>query len=265
MLLKKYPILFTIFSLIVIAALSIIIVKTAAQQKTSPQKTLAVPAQTPIPGKKRFDNIAVTQTKESQKAMTPERALQLLEDGNERFITGELVNRDLRAQIKATSEGQYPFATILSCQDSRTSSDLLFDLNKGDAFSLRIAGNVVNEDILGGMEFGAKAAGAKLIAVIGHTKCGAIYGACDNVKMGNLTGLLDKIKPSITDVPMSITPRDSKNPKFVDAVTQANVRYQMRQIREKSPLLKEMIDKGEVALVGGIYNISTGKVQFFEK
>jgi carbonic anhydrase len=138
-------------------------------------------------------------------------------------------------------------------------------LNKGDAFSLRIAGNIVNEDILGGMEFGSKAAGAKLIAVIGHTKCGAIYGACDNVKMGNLTGLLDKIKPAIADVPQSITPRDSKNPKFVDAVTEANVRYQMRQIKEKSSILKEMIDKGEIGLVGGVYDIKTGEVKFFEK
>lgn len=257
---KRNSILFTIFSLIILAAFSVVIVTQA--QKTTGQKTASTA--TPVPGKS-VDNIAVTQTKESQKAMTPTRALQLLKDGNERFATGGMVNRDLRAQIKATAEGQYPFATILSCQDSRTSNDLLFDLNKGDAFSLRIAGNIVNEDILGGMEFGSKAAGAKLIAVIGHTKCGAIYGACDNVKMGNLTGLLDKIKPAIADVPMSITPRDSKNPKFVDAVTEANVRYQMRQIREKSPILKEMIDKGEVGLVGGIYDISTGEVRFFEK
>lgn len=261
---KKFSVLFTIFSLMILAAFSVIIVKTAAQQKTTTQKTVA-PTRTPVPDKKSVDNIAVTQTKESQKAMTPARALQLLKDGNERFVTGAMVNRDLRAQIKATSEGQYPFATILSCQDSRTSNDLLFDLNKGDAFSLRIAGNVAGEDILGGMEFGAKAAGAKLIAVIGHTKCGAIYGACDNVKMGNLTGLLDKIKPSIADVSMSIQPRDSKNPKFVDAVTEANVRYQMRQIREKSPILEEMIDRGEVGLVGGVYDISTGEVRFFEK
>ena len=250
---KKIQIGLMIFSLLAMVSMSFAIVahaqRTKQQQKQEKSKHLRKP---------------VTQTKESQAAMTPQMALQMLKGGNKRFITGEMVNRDLRAQIKATSEGQYPFATILSCQDSRTSSDLLFDLNKGDAFSLRIAGNVVNEDILGGMEFGAKAAGAKLIAVIGHTKCGAIYGACDNVKMGNLTGLLDKIKPSIADVSMSITPRDSKNPKFVDAVTEANVRYQMRQVREKSPLLKEMIDKGEIALVGGIYDISTGKVRFFE-
>jgi carbonic anhydrase len=204
-----------------------------------------------------------TQTKESQKAMTTAQALQMLKDGNERFVSGDFVNRDLRAQITATAEGQYPYATILSCQDSRTSNDLLFDLNKGDAFSLRIAGNIVNEDMLGGMEFGSKAAGAKLIAVIGHTKCGAIYGAADDVKLGNLTGLLDKIKPAIKEVPASITPRNSKNPKFVEALTEANVRYQMRQIREKSPVLREMIDKGEVNLVGGVYDISNGKVTFF--
>jgi carbonic anhydrase len=262
---KKGLTIFTIFSLLIIAAMSFGIVVTAQKKQKQEQEKNAAAAKKASTDKKTVDNIAVTQTKESQKAMTPERALQLLKDGNARFVTGGMVNRDLRAQIKQTSEGQYPFATILSCQDSRTSNDLLFDLNKGDAFSLRIAGNVVNEDILGGMEFGSKAAGAKLIAVIGHSKCGAIYGACDNVKMGNLTGLLDRIKPSIADVSASITPRDSKNPKFVDAVTFANVRYQMKQIREKSPILNEMIDKGEVGLVGGVYDISTGEVKFFEK
>lgn len=258
---KKFQIGLSIFSLLVIIALSFVIVADAQKQS---QTIKATPTPTPVSGKKA-DNRAVTQTKESQKAMTPAQALQLLKEGNKRFVSGEMVNRDLRAQITATAEGQYPFATILSCQDSRTSNDLLFDLNKGDAFSIRIAGNVVNEDILGGMEFGAKVAGTKLIAVIGHTKCGAIYGACDNVKMGNLTGLLDKIKPSIEDVPMAIQPRNSKNPKFVAAVTEANVRYQMQQIREKSPVLKEMIDKGKISLVGGIYDISTGEVRFFDK
>jgi len=207
---------------------------------------------------------ATVQTKESQAAMTPKKALQLLKDGNERFVSGEFVNRDARAQVRATSTGQYPFASILSCQDSRTSNDLLFDLNNGDAFSLRIAGNIVNEDILGGLEFGSKVAGARLIAVVGHTKCGAIYGACDDVKLGNLTVLLEKIKPAIKNVPMTIAPRNSKNTKFVEAVTEANVRYQMQTIRDKSPILKEMIDKGQVGLVGGIYDISTGEVKFFE-
>lgn len=262
---KKFSILFTVFSALVLVALSIVVVTQA--QKTAPQKqtAAAAPSRTPVPGEKPVDNLAVTQTKESQKAMTPARALQLLKDGNRRFVSGAMVNRDLRAQITATAEGQYPFATILSCQDSRTSNDLLFDLNKGDAFSLRIAGNIVDEDILGGMEFGSKVAGAKLIAVVGHSKCGAVYGACDDVKMGNLTGLLAKIKPSINDVPASITPRNSKNPVFVDAVTEANVRYQMRLVKERSPILKEMIEKGEVGLVGGVYDIKTGEVKFFEK
>lgn len=245
---RKFQLWFTVFSLLVIVALSFVIVSQAQKQQHEQTKT-----------EKRL-----TQTQESQKALKPESALELLKEGNKRFVEGRMMHRDLRAQIKETSEGQYPFATVLSCQDSRTSSDLLFDLHKGDAFSLRIAGNIVNEDILGGMEFGSKVAGSKLIAVVGHSKCGAIYGACDNVKMGNLTGLLDKIKPAIAEVPMSITPRDSKNPKFIDAVTEANVRYQMRQIKEKSPILKQMIEKGEVGLVGGIYDISTGKVRFLE-
>lgn len=248
---KKGSILFTIFSLLAIGGSAFMIVGTA--QKENPKAP---------DDKKQVKRL--TQTKQTQMAMKPQHALDMLKEGNRRFVDGRMISRDLRAQIKETSEGQYPFATILSCQDSRTSNDLLFDLNKGDAFSLRIAGNVVNEDILGGMEFGSKAAGAKLIAVIGHTKCGAIYGACDNVKMGNLTGLLDRIRPSMADVPLSIEPRNSKNPKFVDAVTEANVRYQMRQIREKSPILREMIDKGEIVLVGGVYDISTGEVKFLE-
>lgn len=249
---KKGSVWLTAFSVLLFVALSFVIVTTAQKEKQKEQGS-----------KKQVERL--TQTKATQTAMTPAQALELLKAGNKRFVEGRMINRDLRAQIKETSEGQYPFATILSCQDSRTSNDLLFDLNKGDAFSLRIAGNVVNEDMLGGMEFGSKAAGAKLIAVIGHTKCGAITGTCDNVKMGNLTGLLDKIKPAIEEVPLSITPRDSKNQKFVDAVTEANVRYQMRLIKEKSPILKEMIDKGEVGLVGGVYDISTGEVKFFEK
>lgn len=206
----------------------------------------------------------LTQTKETQAAMTPAQAVQLLKEGNERFASGKMTPRDLLEQVKETSEGQYPFAVILSCQDSRTSNEKLFDLNKGDAFSLRIAGNVVNEDILGGMEFGTKVAGAKTIAVIGHTKCGAIYGACDDVKLGNLTGLLNKIKPAVANVPTTVEPRNSKNPAFVKAVTEENVRYQMRQISEKSPLLKEMIDKGEINVVGGVYDISTGKIEFLK-
>lgn len=204
------------------------------------------------------------QTKESQARVTPDAALQLLKDGNRRFVEGDLENRDFRAQIGGTAGGQYPYAVILSCQDSRTSSDLLFDLNKGDAFSLRIAGNIINDDILGGMEFSTKAAGAKLIAVIGHTKCGAVYGACDNVKLGHLTGLLDKIKPAIAMVPASVQPRTSKNTEFAEMVAAANVRHVMKQIPERSPVIREMVAAGQVKIVGGMYDISTGKVTFYE-
>lgn len=246
---KRFQFGFSIFSLLMIVALSFVFVAQAQKKDENA---------------KRQQQKRLTQTKETQAAMTPAEALNRLKEGNRRFVKGKTLDRDMPVQIKETSEAQYPFATILSCQDSRTSSDLLFDLNKGDAFSLRIAGNVVNEDMLGGMEFGSRVAGAKLIAVIGHTKCGAIYGACDNVKLGNLTGLLDRIKPSIELVPASITPRTSKNAQFVDAVTEQNVRYQMRQIREKSPILREMIDKGELAVVGGIYDISTGEVRFLD-
>jgi carbonic anhydrase len=233
------------------------------------QQTTATASKLPAQGsstdkKKEKKSKRLTQTKETQAAMTPAQAVQLLKEGNERFVNGKMTPRDLLVQMKETSEGQYPFAVILSCQDSRTSNEMLFDLNKGDAFSLRIAGNVVNEDILGGMEFGTKVAGAKTIAVIGHTKCGAINGACDDVKLGNLTGLLGKIKPAVANVPTTIEPRTSKNPAFVKAVTEENVRYQMSQISEKSPLLKEMIAKGEINVVGGVYDISTGKIEFLK-
>ncbi len=221
--------------------------------------------QKPQTAEQKTRRTSETQTKESQMQMTPQMALEILKKGNERFVNNVSLNRDLQQQVREISEGQYPFATILSCQDSRTSNEQIFDLNKGDAFSIRIAGNIVNDDILGGMEFGSKLAGAKLIVVIGHTKCGAIYGACDNAKLGNLTGLLDKIKPAVDSIPDSIQPRNSKNKEFVDLVTVANVRESMKQVREKSPILREMIDKGEIALVGGIYSVSTGEVKFFDK
>ena len=208
---------------------------------------------------------SLTQTKASQAEMTPARALNALKEGNARFVENISLNRDLRRQMQETADAQYPFATILSCQDSRTSNEQIFDLNKGDAFSIRIAGNVVNEDVLGGMEFGTKVAGSKLIVVLGHTKCGAVKGACDNVKLGNLTRLLDKIQPAVNAVPMSVQPRSSKNEEFVELVAEANVREAMKQVRERSSIIREMLDRGEIAMVGGIYDISTGKVDFFEK
>jgi carbonic anhydrase len=210
----------------------------------------------------------VIQTKKSQAKMTPGQALELLRAGNERFVGGSMVNRDLREQVSATAGGQYPFAAILSCQDSRTSSEVLFDLNKGDAFSIRIAGNVVNEDVLGGLEFSTKLMGAKLIAVIGHTRCGAITGAIDNEQLGNLTALLSKIRPAVESTLPDGRPDGPLDGKLVEAVAKANVLLAMRQIRERSHVLREMLEakdeSARIGLVGGMYNLATGRVKFYE-
>jgi carbonic anhydrase len=204
------------------------------------------------------------QTKESQSAMTPQQALQELRDGNARFVAGNPLHRDFQAQLKATAVGQYPFAVVLSCMDSRQPIEIVLDQGVGDIFSARIAGNVLDEDILGSMEFACKVAGSKLIAVIGHSNCGAIKGTIDDVELGNLTGLLIKIKPAIDAVPADVQPRNSKNSAFVDQVSEANVRLVMKEIRERSPILREMIDKGEIKLVGGMFDLSTGKVQLYD-
>jgi carbonic anhydrase len=197
--------------------------------------------------------------------MTPQQALAELKAGNERFVTGTPLHRDFPAHIQATSSGQYPIAVVLSCLDSRQPIEIVLDQGIGDIFSARVAGNVMNDDILGSMEFACKVAGAKIIAVIGHNNCGAVKGAIDNVQLGNLTGLLGKIKPAEDAVPTSVTPRDSKNLGFVDQVSEANVRLVMQQIRERSPVLKEMIDEGQIGLVGGMYDLETGQVKFFDK
>ncbi len=196
--------------------------------------------------------------------MTPQQALEELREGNARFVAGTPRARNFPAEVKATASGQYPFAVVLSCLDSRQPIEIVFDQGIGDIFSARVAGNVLNEDILGSMEFAFKASGAKLIAVIGHSNCGAIKGAIDDVNLGNLTDLLAKIKPAIDAVPDDIQPRTSKNLEFVNAVAEANVRLVMREIRERSPILREMLDNGQIGLVGGMYDLSTGKVRFFE-
>jgi carbonic anhydrase len=204
-------------------------------------------------------------TKERQAAMTPESALAELKAGNARFFSGHPLHRDMQADVKATASGQYPFAVVLSCLDSRQPIEIVLDQGIGDIFSARVAGNVLNDDILGSMEFACKASGAKLIAVIGHSNCGAVKGAIDDVQLGSLTGLVDKIKPAIDAVPDNGQPRTSKNLEFVDQVAEANVRLVMQEIPERSPILKEMIDSGQVGLVGGMYDLSTGKVRFFNK
>jgi carbonic anhydrase len=204
------------------------------------------------------------QNKASQAAMTPQSALAELKAGNARFVAGQSLHRNYPWQVQATASGQYPFAVVLSCLDSRQPIEIVLDQGIGDIFSARVAGNVLDEDILGSMEFACKVSGAKLIAVIGHSNCGAIKGAVDDVQLGNLTGLLTKIKPAIDAVPTEVQPRTSKNAAFVDQVSEANVRLVMQQIRERSPILREMLDKGEIGIVGGMYDLSTGKVQFYD-
>ncbi|WP_222982267.1 carbonic anhydrase family protein [Flagellimonas meishanensis] len=203
-------------------------------------------------------------TKETQAAMTPEKALQALKDGNQRFQQNKKANRDLLQQVKETKDGQYPFATVLSCIDSRVSSELIFDQGMGDIFSIRIAGNFVNQDILGSMEFACKLAGTKLVLVLGHTSCGAVKGACDHARLGNLTMLINKIEPAVyeTKEPKDESLRNSKNLAFVDAVAVKNVELAIENIRGQSVVLKEMEDNGEIQIVGGMYDIADGKVHF---
>ena len=204
-----------------------------------------------------------TLTKEMQTAIAPPKALELLQDGNKRFLNNLKLNRNLLQQANETSDGQHPFAVILSCIDSRTSAELIFDQGLGDVFSVRIAGNIINEDILGSMEFACKVAGSKIIVVLGHTKCGAIKGACDHVEMGNLTALLSKIRPAVDDENTVAENRNASNPEFVEKVAAINVKRTVKSIQERSPILKEMIEGGEIGIVGGNYDITSGEVTFF--
>lgn len=206
----------------------------------------------------------VTQTKESQSKMTPKSSLQMLKDGNDRFVSGKCFERDLAKQVKETAKGQYPFATILSCIDSRVSSELVFDQGIGDVFNARIAGNIVDEDVIGSLEFATKIMGSKVILILGHTNCGAIKGACDDVHMGNLTALLSKIKPSVDAVSSDNADRTSKNNDFVEKVAKENVILAIKNLTVNSQVLKEMVEKGEITIIGGMYDIDTGKVTFYE-
>lgn len=205
-----------------------------------------------------------TQSKETQSHLTPDLAIQILKEGNERFIKNLKANRNLLQQVNETSTGQYPFATILSCIDSRTSSELIFDQGLGDIFSIRIAGNILNEDILGSMEFATKVVGTKVIVVLGHTKCGAIVGACNHVEMGNLTTLLNKIQPAIYNEKQTTENRTGANPTFVHNVTEINVHLTIERIRRESPIIAELESSGQIKIIGGLYDVENGKVSFFE-
>lgn len=206
-----------------------------------------------------------THSKETQNTLTPDLAIEILKEGNDRFIKNLKANRNLLQQVNETSEGQFPFATILSCIDSRTSAELIFDQGLGDIFSIRIAGNILNEDILGSMEFATKIVGTKVILVLGHTKCGAIVGACNHVEMGNLTTLLNKIQPAIDAEKTTKENRIGSNASFVKNVTDLNVHLTIERIRRESPIIADLEKEGKIKIVGGLYDVETGKVNFFEK
>jgi carbonic anhydrase len=205
---------------------------------------------------------AVTQTKETQAATTPEKALQMLKDGNARFVQGKMLERDYMQQVKATGAGQFPFAAVVGCIDSRASNELIFDQGVGDIFSARVAGNFINDDMLGSLEFACAAAGAKLILVLGHTECGAVKGACDDVVLGNLTQTLANIKPAVAAVSGHESDRSSGNAAFVQAVADKNVVLTLERIRERSAILRGMADKGDIGLAGAMYDVHTGQATF---
>ncbi len=205
-----------------------------------------------------------TLTRETRDALTPHEVIAVLRKGNDRFVNNLKANRNLLQQVNETSEGQHPMAIVLSCIDSRTSAELIFDQGLGDIFSARIAGNVLNDDILGSMEFACKVAGAKAIVVLGHTKCGAVKGACDDVKLGNLTTLLSKIDAAIALETETIGDRSSQNAEFVERVAELNVMLVKSQIMQRSPVLSQMVRASEIAIVGGMYDVDSGAVDFYD-
>ena len=204
-------------------------------------------------------------TKESQDKITPQNALEFLKEGNLRFINNLKTDRNLLKQVNQTSEGQFPFATIFSCIDSRTSAELIFDQGLGDIFSIRIAGNVLNEDILGSMEYACSIAKSKILVVLGHTNCGAVISACNNVEVGNLTFLLRKIKPAIESEVTIVKERNGNNVNYVNNVSINNVNQTIKQVREQSIILRNMENNGDIIMIGGLYSVETGVVKFFEE
>ena len=205
-----------------------------------------------------------TLTRETQAKITPNKAIEMLKQGNQRFVSGKTIARDFRAQVKQTSKGQFPFAAVVSCLDSRIPPETVFDQGIGSLFVARVAGNFVNDDILGSLEFATKLAGSKLIVVMGHTECGAIKGACDGAQLGLLTAALANINPAVMAVQGDYTSRTSKDTKFVQAVAEMNVNLTMKKLRDRSVVLREMLDKGEIGMIGAMYDVHTGKVTFYK-
>ena len=200
-----------------------------------------------------------TQTKTSQSNLTAQLARQILVEGNQRFIQNKKAPRNLKEQVVETSGGQYPFAAILSCIDSRVPAELVFDQGIGDVFSVRVAGNIVNEDVLGSIEYACKVAGSKIVVVLGHTKCGAVTAACNHVELGNITSLLEKIQPAVKVIEADVSEMNSEN---IEKVSKLNVELSIERIRKESEILAELESEGTIEIVGAIYDVSTGKVEF---
>jgi carbonic anhydrase len=203
-------------------------------------------------------------TKESQEKITPEIALNYLKEGNQRFLNNLKMSRNLLHQVNLTSNSQFPFAAVLSCIDSRTSAELIFDQGLGDIFSIRVAGNIINEDILGSMEYACKIANAKLIVVLGHTNCGAIISACNDIKIGNFTGLLNKLKPAVDEEHEVRSSRNGGNNIFVNKISLKNIGISINHIREGSKILSNLEKRGKIKIVGGLYDVENGEVSFYD-
>lgn len=201
-------------------------------------------------------------TSETLATMTPQKALQFLKEGNQRFVRNLKLNRNLLDQVQYYRHSQHPFAIVLSCMDSRTSAELIFDQGLGDIFSLRIAGNILNDDIIGSMEYACSVVGSKLIMILGHSKCGASQGACAGKKVGKLTQLLDKLKVSIDEVQQELPDHRKTDPEFIEAVTQHNIHHSMDEILTRSSVLKELYDQGKIGLVAAYHHLDTGEVEF---
>lgn len=203
-------------------------------------------------------------TQEMQSQITPDDALELLKEGNRRFVSGDLKYKDYREQFEKTAEGQYPHSTVFACIDSRSAAEQFLDVGIGEIFKVRIAGNTISEDVLGSMEFATQVAGSKVLAIIGHSSCGAVKGAIDGAELGHLTQLVNKIKPAMEQVPDSIQPRTSSNQEFVDMVTRNHIQNVLAEIQSRSEVIRNQVESGSIKLVGGMYELSTGEVTFYD-
>ena len=208
-----------------------------------------------------IDNSNV-QTAESQSSITPKKAIELLKRGNQRFVANQVIQRDISTQVAQTGGGQYPFAAVLGCIDSRVPAEYVFDQGIGDIFNARVAGNFVNTDILGSLEFVCKVAGSKVIVVLGHSSCGAVKGACDHVELGNLTHMLGNIQPALDAITSDYEDKSSNNSSFVQEVAERNVLLNVSKIKSNSPVLNELYENGEIDIVGAMYDVHTGVVSF---